>query len=314
MNTIHIERMDLNLLVVLQAVYLEGGITRAAQRLHVTQPAVSHALRRLRGLLGDPLFVRQGSGTVPTPFTHRLMGPVQAALATLQAGLAGGQGYDPATMPRSFRLGIRDALETLALPGLHERLLRASPGSRLLCQPIDRVRLASDLARGTLDCAVDIPIRVGEDVASERLAGSDGLVVMARADHPALRGGRLSLKAYLAHPHVAVSSRRSGLTPEDAALAGLGHRRDVVLRLQSHAVALEVVAREPLLLTLPRQRVAELKAPEALLAHGLPFKVPPVEYRLYWHTRQQDDPAQRWLRGQIAQVFAEAAEAAGRVR
>lgn len=303
MNSIHIERLDLNLLVVLQAVYLEGSITRASQRLHVTQPAVSHALRRLRQVLGDPLFVRHGAGIAPTPFTRQVMGPVHTALASLQATLAGARDYDPAAMPRHFRLGIRDTLEGMTLPLLHERLLTASPGSRLLCQPIDRARLADDLATGALDMALDIPMRVGEGVAHERLSGSETLVVLAPPGHPAWRRGRIALRDYLAHPHVAVSSRRSGLTMEDAALERAGHRRDVVLRVQTHAVARQLALSQNLLLTLPARQTG----PEALVSARLPFEVPPVEYHLYWHRGQQDDPALRWLRGLVAQVFAETA-------
>lgn len=303
MSTIHIERLDLNLLVVLQAVFQEGSITRASERLHVTQPAISHSLRRLRTALGDQLFVRHGTAIVPTPFTRQVMGPVNAALVSLQSTLAGARGYDPESMPRVFRLGIRDSLETFALSRVYERLSLASPRSRLHCLPLDRARLADELATGALDCALDTPVRAREGLMHERLPGSDQLCVVARPGHPAVRRGNITLKAYLAHPHVAVSSRRSGLTIEDAALERADLRREVAVRVQSHAAARDLAAHQDLLLTLPVRLLEGGTTLKALKRHALPFDVPPIEYRLYWHRHLQDDPALRWFRELISSAW-----------
>ncbi|WP_423455920.1 LysR family transcriptional regulator [Ottowia sp. VDI28] len=303
MSTIHIERLDLNLLVVLQAVFQEGSMTRASERLHVTQPAISHSLRRLRAALGDQLFVRHGSAIVPTPFTRQVMGPVNAALTSLQSTLAGARGYDPGSMPRVFRLGIRDSLETIALPRLYERLLLASPRSRLHCLPLDRARLADELATGALDCALDTPVRVRDGLMQERLPGADQLCVVARAGHPAVRGEGITLQEYLDHPHVAVSSRRSGLTIEDAALERAGLHRDVTVRVQSHAAARDLATHQDLLLTLPVRLMEGGALYKTLKRYALPFDVPPIEYRLYWHQHLEDDPALRWFRGLISRAW-----------
>ena len=303
MSIIHIERLDLNLLVVLQAVFQEGSITRASERLHVTQPAISHSLRRLRMALGDQLFVRHGTAIVPTPFTRQVMGPVNAALVSLQSTLAGARGYDPGSSPRVFRLGIRDSLETFVLSRVYERLSLASPRSQLHCLPLDRARLADELATGALDCALDTQVRAREGLMHERLSGSDQLCVVARPGHPAVRRGSIALKDYLAHPHVAVSSRRSGLTIEDAALERADLRREVAVRVQSHAAARNLAAQQDLLLTLPVRLLEGGTAPTALKRYALPFDVPPIEYRLYWHRHLQDDPALRWFRELISSVW-----------
>ncbi len=305
MSKIHIERLDLNLLVVLQAVFQEESITRASERLHVTQSAISHSMRRLREALGDPLFVRHGSAVVPTPFTRRVMEPVNAALVSLQSTLAGAREYDPATMPRAFRLGIRGSLEMIALSRIYERLAAASPRSRLHCLPLDRTRLTDDLATGALDCALDIPVRQRDGIIQECLPGIDHLCVLAKANHPAVYEGELSLEKYLAYPHVAVSSRRSGLTIEDAALERLGLKREVVLRVQSHAVAQSLAMQYNLLVTLP-VRFVQAAAPEELQnTYALPFEVPAIEYRLYWHRNHQDDPASCWFRDLILSEWLE---------
>jgi DNA-binding transcriptional LysR family regulator len=316
MNDIHIERMDLNLLVVWQAIYQEGGITQASRRLHLTQSAVSHALRRLRRSLGDPLFVRHGARTVPTPLTLQLMDRISGALAGLQAALSSARRFDPADMPRTFRVGMRSALEPLVLPRLCALVLDGSPRSHLHTLRIEPAHLSEDLATGTLDCAVDIPMRTDEAVRQERLAGSNPLCVLAHPHHPAMRGGDIGLDAYLRHAHVAVSTRRSGLTMEDAALERLGLRRHVVLRVQTFAVAMALAAHHDLLVTVPVSHVGEAMA-HGLVHRPLPFDVPPVEYRLYWHRHRQEDPALAWLRGRIAQAFVDAAPpmaSTGRVR
>lgn len=302
MNVIDVQRLDLNLLLVLQAIHTEGSLTRASERLHVTQPAVSHALRRLREALGDPLFVRQGAAMVPTPFTRQIMEPVRAALEALQSALSGARGYEPSQSTRRFRLGIRDSLEGQVVPRLVARLRKAAPRVRLVCVPLDRPRLADDLASGTLDGALDIPIRVGEGVLQQPLPGADPLVVLAPPDHPAVVEEAIPLEAYLAHAHVAVSSRRSGLTIEDAALARLGRRRDIALCVQSHAVAVQVAREQGWLLTLA-ERFCPPGRHDGLAAFAPPFALPPIQYRLYFHRSQQDDPALCWLREQITAAF-----------
>src|SRR5512136_1752488 len=125
----HLSRIDLNLLVVFDTVYTEGGITAASRKLNLSQPAVSHALGRLRELFGEPLFERQGRGIAPTPLARAIAGPVREALSAVQKTLGEAGRFDPATAERHFRIGMREALEPTVLPALTGAV--CSAGSRL---------------------------------------------------------------------------------------------------------------------------------------------------------------------------------------
>ena len=255
----HIDRFDLNLFVVLDAIYREGNITRASHKLHLTQPAVSHALGRLREQLGDPLFVRQGTLMQPTPYTRNLIGPVREALQLLEHSIADEPAFDPASARRTFNLGLRDVFEATALPPLVARLQALAPGIELASVRIDRREVEGELAAGTLDLALDVPLAMGESIRQQRIS-RDRLVVVARQDHPGI-DGELDLETYLAHAHVLVSSRRKGWGLEDFELNREGRRRRIVLRCQHYFAASRVASRTDLLLTMPEQyaRIANMQ-------------------------------------------------------
>ena len=183
MTAVHLSRIDLNLLVVLETIHAEGGITRAAEKLHLTQPAISHALARLRETFDDPLFVRQGNAMVPTPLARRLIGPVGDALRTLDATFGGLERFDPATSSKRFAIGLRAVMESTVLPSLVQAALAQAPGVELSAVRVDRRRVESDLASGVLDVAIDVLLPVSESVRHARLS-SDRMVVVARRGHP----------------------------------------------------------------------------------------------------------------------------------
>ncbi|WP_298371504.1 LysR family transcriptional regulator [Azospirillum sp.] len=297
----HISRLDLNLFVVLNAIYTEGNITRAARSLNLTQPALSHALGRLRAMLDDPLFVRQGSLMAPTPLTRALIGPVRQSLNTLAASVQQGHRFDPATTRRSFAIGLRDVLESKLLPPLIGRLKRDAPLIELSSVRADRRELESDLAAGALDMAVDVLLNLSSAVRRTALL-QDTLVVVARDGHPVLVDG-LDLDGYLRHSHVLVSSRRKGGGIEDLELARLGRHRHVALRCQHYHAACRVVAESDLLLTMPEQyaQAANPELPNRVLP--LPFATPTLDVYLYWHEAVEQDPANRWLRATLLELF-----------
>ncbi|MDF3031741.1 MAG: LysR family transcriptional regulator, partial [Moraxellaceae bacterium] len=202
-----IRKLDLNLLVVLEAIHAEGTLTRAAQRLHLSQPALSHALSRLREALDDPLFLRQGNRMVPTPRTQRLMGPLHEALGLIGEAVQEGARFDPANSKQEFRLGLRDVFEATTLPALLSQLAREAPDVRLASVRADRREMEADLADGRLDVALDVllPLSPGGDIRRAPLS-QDRLVVVARKQHPMLKRGKISLPDYLAASHLLVSS------------------------------------------------------------------------------------------------------------
>jgi len=225
---VHISRIDLNLLVVLDAIYTESGITRAADKLHLTQPAISHSLGRLRQLFGDELFVREGRTMVPTPLARNLIEPVRRALRGLEVTLNELERFDPASTQKRFNVAVRDVFEATVLPALLRRVGREAPAVDVAAVQVERRELESQLAAGTLDAALDVLLPLSDQVRRRKIT-LDRMVVVARRNHPVVRRG-LTLATYLKQHHVLVSSRRSGPGLEDVELSRQGLSRRIRLR------------------------------------------------------------------------------------
>ncbi len=297
----HLARIDLNLLVVLDAIYTEGGITRAAEKLHLTQPAISHALGRLRRMLKDELFEREGRAMVPTPFARNLIEPVRRSLRNLEITLNEIERFDPATSHKRFALGVRDVLEATLLPPLMQHLDKAAPGVEIAAIQVDRREMESELASGALDAALDVLLPVSDAIRHARIAG-DRLVAVVRKGHPSVKT-RLSLEAYLKQEHILVSSRRSGPGLEDVELSRLGVQRKVRLRCQHYFAACRVVSLTDFVLTMPERyaRVANEQFGNRILP--FPLEKPTLDVHMYWHSNVENEPANRWLRRQLRSTF-----------
>jgi DNA-binding transcriptional LysR family regulator len=297
MPGMQLNQIDLNLLVVLDAICTAGGITAAARKLHVTQPALSHALGRLRDVFGDPLFVRDGQKLAPTPLARSLVNPLRQSLHGLEATLNQLTRFDPATSVRAFTLGLRDLLEAIVLPPVLERVARSAPQVDIGVAPVDRRHLEADLTSGALDLAVDILVPVSDRVR-RRLYSADRLVVVMRKGHP-LAKKRIDLPTYIALEHVVASSRNRGYGLEDLELQRLGKKRRVRLRCHHYYAAASVVERTDLLLTVPEGYAKVLNEHFDHRIVPLPFAAPPLETYVYWHASSDDDSANRWLRAQF---------------
>ncbi|SEH30702.1 LysR family transcriptional regulator [Magnetospirillum fulvum] len=303
MSIPHYRRYDLNLLVVLSAIFEEGNITRASQKLNLTQPAVSHALARLRDVFQDQLFVRQGAAMVPTPLARQIIAPVRTALQSL-GSLTEERTFDPAADRRVFRLALRDVFESSVLPPLMEQLEKTGSLIAIHSVRTDRTEIETELRRGSIDLAMDIPFPVGDEINQLRVV-RDPLTVVARRGHPQIAEGNLSLDSFLAQGHVMVSSRRKGPGIEDFELNRLGLRREIKLRCQHYFAACRVVSQTDLLLTMPGRyaQVANLAFDNLLLP--LPLKIPDLDAVMYWHANMDDDPASQWLRGRLSAIFSD---------
>ena len=295
----HIDRLDLNLFKVFEAILREGGITSAARALNLSQPAVSHALRRLREHLEDPLFQRQGQAMVPTPLARSLAGPIREALGGLERSIRELDRFDPRTARRRFTIAMRAPLEEQLAPPLTVRLCREAPGVDLTSTPVDWHDLRTGLADGTLDLAIDVGRSLDSSI-HRRLLRSDRFVVLARPEHPALRDGGLSLDDYLAAEHIRVSLRRQRPGLEDQELARRGMSRRIRLRCQHHTAACRIVRQTDLLLTMPSTYARIFNEPFGNPVCAMPIDVTPMETYLYWHADAQSDPAGQWLREMIA--------------
>lgn len=294
-------RFDLNLFRVFDAIYASGSLTRAAEALHLTQPAVSHALARLRDRFDDPLFRREGRGMVPTPRAHALAGDVRRALELLDAGIRSAGHFDPASVQRRFVVGLREAVETTTLPPLLAGLRAEAPGVVLESVHFARETVARDLARGHLDLVLDIPLPLAPEIRREALF-DDALCIAMRADHP-LAARPLSREDWLAAAHVVASGRPSGLSLEDDALRRAGLHRHVALRCQSYQSGCAAVAASDLLLALPRRVAEEQAAVFPLHLAPAPLRLPSFRVQLYWHHAAHDDAGNRWLRERIRAVI-----------
>ncbi|ERP91477.1 LysR family transcriptional regulator [Alcanivorax sp. P2S70] len=297
----HVSRFDLNLFVVFDAIYTEGSLTRAAKVLNLTQPAVSHALGRLRERLGDPLFVRQGSRMVPTARARAMVSPVRHALGGFQRCLSDEGGFDASDAERTFVLGLRDGLEGCLLPPLMAQLMEEAPGIRLQSLTIRRRQMPTELASGRLDLACDVMLALPETIEHVPVL-SGPMVVMMREGHPLAAG--MDLPAYLAAQHVLVSSRREGPGLEDFGLARQGYRRHIRLRCQHYQAAISTVQNTDLLLTLPATLAGRLSR-ERMVLQPFPADLADLEMHLYWHRDQAGDPAHRWLRQKVLALLEE---------
>src|SRR5262249_14205558 len=235
MKTVHLSRIDLNLFVVFDAIYTEGGITLASRRLSLTQPAISHALGRLRELFGDPLFMRQGKAMIPTPLARVMIDPVRQSLQELEATLKRVDRFEPASAHKHFTVGMRDVRELTALPGLLRGFTRNAPHIDLSIVRVERKQLEAELAAGTLDAAIDVRLASSDEIRRQRI-DSERLVVVARISHPRVKRA-LDLETYLAQEHILVSSRRRGFAVEDYELSRHGLKRRIRLRCQHYFAA-----------------------------------------------------------------------------
>lgn len=294
----HISKVDLNLFIVLEAIYAEGSITRASLKMNLTQPAISHALSRLRQLFDDPLFERQGHVMVPTPLARSIIEPVRRALRGFEVTLTGAARFDAASSERSFSLAVRDVLEASVLPPLMASITRAAPSVTLNTLQVSRRELESELAAGTLDAAIDILLPLSNDIRRAQLAG-DNTVVLVRRGHPLVKRRVLSLETYLQLEHIQTSSRRRGPGLEDVELSRQGLQRRIRLRCQHYFAACRVVSETDLALTMPERlaRIVNQQFNNQILP--IPLEMPSLDVYLYWHANVDSDPANTWLRTQI---------------
>jgi DNA-binding transcriptional LysR family regulator len=293
----NVQDVDLNLLRVFDAVLHEGGVTPAAARLGLTQPAVSNALARLRKLFGDPLFVRTPTGMDATPFARELAEPVRQALALLESALAHGPGFDPATATRAFRFYMSDLGQIEFLPPLIERVEQHAPGVRLEAVALDVEDIGGALAAGTLDLAVGFLPALGPPV-QRRALFRDPYVCLMRADH-AIKS--LTRKRFLDAGHVLVSYRGGHRVIEEA-FERAGIR--VALRVPHFTVVPMVLERSDLILTLPARVARVYERQGKLKSLPVPLQIPVADVGVHWHERFEADPGNRWLREQVIELFA----------
>jgi len=296
----NVQDIDLNLLRVFDAVLHEKGVTPAAARLGLTQPAVSNALARLRKTFGDALFVRTPRGVDATPFARELAEPVRQALALLESALAHGPGFDPATSTRAFRFYMSDLGQIEFLPPLVERVQREAPGVRLEAIALEVDDIAAALAAGALDVAMGFLPALAAPVR-RRAVFRDPYLCLMRADHPIKA---LTKKRFLDASHALVTYRGGHRVVEEA-LERAGLARRIALRVPHFTVVPMVLERTDLILTLPARVARVFERRGKLKALPPPVPISPAEVAVHWHERFEADPGNRWLRDVVVELLSD---------
>lgn len=296
----NLSAVDLNLLVAFDALLAERNVTRAAQRIGLSQPALSKALNRLRDIFGDPLFERRDGLMQPTPQALKLGQPVRRALDEIQSALAP-RDFDPGRAQATVTLGLVDYYEVLLLPRLISELRRSAPGIAIAVKPTDRLRVFDQFAKNEIDFAiVPIPESVTE-LHADPLMIEEAVTLMA-ADNPLARD--FTLERFAAAGHLIVALEGQGVGRIDALLAARGLQRRIALRLPHFASVPFIVGGSDLITTMPRGLGTRLGAAARIICLPPPLPVPPVTVHLAWHPRSAASPLHRWMRETIREVAA----------
>ncbi|MEV6621180.1 LysR family transcriptional regulator [Amycolatopsis sp. NPDC051106] len=294
--------MDLNLLTALDALLEENSVQAAADRLHLTPPAMSRTLARIRATTGDDILVRTGRTMTPTPRALAMRDEVRTLVARANRVLAPARTVDPATLRRTFTIQGHDALLAALFPALLRTASAEAPamGLRLLAEAsVD----TPDLARGHVDLEVGATVP-GSPEISHDVVGEDRLALVSRA------GVALDLDEFAAAEHVIVSRRGRLRDRVDKALAELGVRRRVVAALPTAALALQAIAHSDVVGVMPVRATAPARADLGLVATELPLDLPSSPVVLSWHSRYDTDPAHEWLRAHCRTALADVLEPA----
>jgi DNA-binding transcriptional LysR family regulator len=300
--------IDLNLLLVFQEVYRERQISSAARRLGLSQSAVSNALARLRRSFGDELFVRTASGMQPTPLASQMAEPIGAAMAQVALALNQRSRFEPATSNRRFMLAMTDVGEVYFMPTLIERCRQLAPSVEISSVRVGALSLKEEMEGGRVDLAVG-PFEDVSEALYQRHLFRQPFVAMFRKGHPLARG-ELTLARFAQAEHLLVDAADSPYDRVNAALAraGVGQATNgfgTRYRVPHFTAVPYIVSTSDLVVTVPQKLAERAALPFGLEWATPPLDLPPLQTNIFWHRRFNQDPGNQWLRGLLADVFAE---------
>jgi DNA-binding transcriptional LysR family regulator len=314
--TNNLAALDLNLLRVLDVLMQERRVATAAQRLQLSQPAVSNALARLRKALGDELLTRAPKGMEPTPFAKELHATLQPALQAIEQSLQAKAAFDPASSRWQARIAMTDIGEIVFLPALLAHAGRAAPGLTLETLRDSQAKsfasasgITTAMAEGRVDLAMGWLPDVTEGLYQRKLF-SQRYVCIARSGHPLLaaKKPKLTIEKFLSADHIAIRAEGTGHTKADEMLQAMNHagqQRKVKLRVPSFLSVPQIVSQTDLIATVPEKLAEQCAKPFQLHVLPLPVDMPAFELKVFWHRRVHTDPANQWLRSLIVSFFAE---------
>jgi len=295
--------IDLNQLVLFQHLMVERRVSRVADRLGLTQPAVSNSLAKLRRLFGDELFLRTPSGMVPTPFAEQLAEPIGQALAMIHGGLNQRSSFDPAQAQQAMTVGMTDIGEIVFLPALVERLGREAPGISLNTVRNTAVNLRDDMESGKVDLAVGLLPQLKAGFFQRRLF-RQRYVCLFRHGH-ALDKKRLTLADLRTAQHLVIVSAGTGHGKVDELIRRAGIDRTVRLTVPHFVSVGHILQGTDLVATVPNKLAERLAEPFGLAWRAHPVELPEVPINVFWHAKVHRSPANQWLRGIFFELFGE---------
>lgn len=296
-----LHQLDLNLLVVFNQLLIERRVSKVADNLGVSQPAVSNSLAKLRKIFGDDLFLRTPKGMEPTPFADQLAESVSYALAMIHSGVNQRTTFDPSTAKRAFTIGMTDIGEIYFLPALMERLRREAPGVTLSTMRNAAINLRDELESGKVDLALGLLPQLKAGFFQRRLFSQSYVCLMRRGHR--LDKRRMSLTEFSAAEHLVVISAGTGHGKVDELLLRSGVERTVRLTVPHYVSVGHILRGSDLIATVPQRLADRLVEPFDLVEVPHPAKLPDVAINVFWHAKYHRSPANRWLRGVVFELF-----------
>jgi len=293
---------DLNLLPVFQALNEERNVSRAAKRLHLSQPALSHALQRLREMFDDELFVRVARGVAPTPKALALAEPVDQMLTQARELWLGVDDFNPKNASGRLVIAATDFLEQIFAVELIAKVRREAPNVQILFRNTVGILPKAEMEKGQIDLAIAGFFGEVPEGFQEQQLMQYPYATVARAKHPEIAGSTLSLEQFLKAEHILVSLQGDFNGVIDRELAAKKLQRRVVLGVSSFMATLEIVSRSDLIATIPKMMADRQAKRFGLNVFAPPVKVAPIQMMQVWHTRTTRDPLRVWLRKVVADV------------
>jgi DNA-binding transcriptional LysR family regulator len=287
--------MDLNLLRVFDAIVVERSLTKAGARLHLSQPAVSYALGRLRSIFDDPLFIRTKDGMQPTPAALELSKSVSRALQAVQDALRHAEKFEPETSTRIFHVAMSDVASMMYLPFVNQQLNQLAPYVRLHVEQVPALGVDEGLRTGRMDLAIgNLPALKAS--TQHALIFEEPYVCITRTRGGLPEGEYLSLEQFLTFSHIAVQSLECGRNHIEDAYSSLGISRKIALSIPNFSMLPSILARSDLAVTLPLRIARWFNEGHGLRMYALPVTLPSYALSLYWHQDFSNDQGGQWLR------------------
>ena len=307
-----LHELDLNLLVVFNQLLVERRVSKVAENLGISQPAVSNSLAKMRKLFGDELFLRTPKGMEPTPFADQLAESVSYALAMIHSGVNQRTTFEPATAKRAFTIGMTDIGEIYFLPALIEHLRTEAPGITLSTVRNAAVNLRDELESGKVDLGVGLLPQLKAGFFQRRLFTQSYVCLMRRGHR--LDKRKISLAEFSAAEHLVVISAGTGHGKVDELLQRSGVERSVRLTVPHYVSVGHILRGSDLIATVPERLANRLIEPFGLAKVPHPAKLPDVAINVFWHAKYHRSPDNRWLRGVVFDLFGDEDPGARRSR